>query len=102
MTFEDGITETFYNGFTVTAAPLQEGDNLITVTYEGQIITYTVVLQDDMLYHPGTLPGTDNESGDNGGGLGTGAIVGICVGCVAVVAAAAVVTVVMLRRRNNK
>lgn len=102
VTFEDGITETFYNGFTVTAAPLQEGDNLITVTYEGQIITYTVVLQDDMLYHPGTLPGTDNESGDNGGGLGTGAIVGICVGCVAVVAAAAVVTVVMLRRRNNK
>lgn len=46
--------------------------------------------------------GGNNGNGDNGGGLSTGAIVGIVIGCVAAVAAiGAVIFVVLKKKKNN-
>ena len=89
VTYVDGIDELVYTGYTVNAPILQEGNNTITVSYGGKSVSYTVTVTSE------TAPV------DQGGGLGVGAIVGISVGCVAVVAAAAVVTVLMIRKKKN-
>lgn len=116
LTYVDGITETLYTGYTVTADPLKEGENTITVTYGGVVKTYVVTLSGGMLYNPGSeipqpetpdtgdTPGTDIDVPEDGdkGGLSTGAIIGICVAAVVVVAAAAVAVVFVIRKKKNK
>lgn len=61
-----------------------EGDTSVNVTFRAEETS------------PG--PGTDGEPG---GGLGTGAIVGICIAGAAVVAAAVVIVVLMKRRKSK-
>ena len=44
INYVDGISEELYTGYEVTADILQEGDNLITVSYGGKSVTYTVTV----------------------------------------------------------
>ena len=100
VTYVDGITEETTLGYTDSSAPLQYGDNVITITYNGVSNTFTVYLDaDGMIHNPGYVP---PETGDQpSGGLPTGAIIGIVAGCVVVVAAAAVVAVILIRKKKN-
>lgn len=89
VTYEDGIDELLYTGYTVEVDTLKEGDNKVTVSYGGKSFSYIVKVAGE------------NQPADQGNGLGVGAIIGITVGCVVVVAAAAVVTVFLIRKKKQ-
>ena len=44
VTYVDGESELFYTGYTVEADVLQEGENIITVSYGGKSTTYKVIV----------------------------------------------------------
>lgn len=80
--------------YTVTMTATDAWGNTATETR-----TITVTEAEPGTDEPGTDPGETEEPGD---GLGTGAIIGIVIGCVAAVAIVVVVVIVVKKKKANK
>lgn len=109
VTYVDGVTEEQYDGYEVIAGALTEGENLITVSYGGKTLEYTVTLTGNKVYHPGsTIPSVDggDEPPETDKGDGCNSSIAAVEGLVAVgmlcMGAAVFMAARAFRRRNSK
>ncbi len=82
-----------------TAAQQEEGTQTVTVSYGGMSATFTITVEAQA--DPGT-EGEENGTEDPDGGLPAGAIAGIVIACVVVVAGAVTAVVLIRKKKGGK
>lgn len=82
-----------------TAAQQEEGTQTVTVSYGGMSATFTITVEAQA--DPGT-EGEENGTKDPDGGLPAGAIAGIVIACVVVVAGAVTAVVLIRKKKGGK
>ena len=103
-------SELFVTDYKTDKTTFANGDKDINISCEYNGTTYTVQLLVNVEYvddNPTPTPTPDPDvpdptpTPDNNDGLSTGAIIGIVLGSVAVVAAAAVATVLVIKKKKS-